>query len=128
MHVFSVCDPWNVYDNAYIPGYNDDVGFSLTIEECQTRCMQETMFKCQSFDYWKARRQCYLSSKTATGLGIRLRRDSRMVHYTLNDCATTILTTTTRSYIAGKYAWVGCVELSACNAFIYSFFFRVKLF
>lgn len=77
-----------MYDNAYIPGYNNDVGFSLTIEECQTRCMQETSFNCQSFDYWKARRQCYLSSSTASDLGIRLRRDSRMVHYTYTPCDT----------------------------------------
>lgn len=100
MHVFAVCHPWTMYDNAYIPGYNEDVGFSLTIEECQARCMSETTFNCQSFDYWKARHQCYLSSSTATGLGIRLRRDSRMVHYLLAACPTT---KPTINVITGKH-------------------------
>lgn len=89
----AVCEPWLVYDNSYIPGYNEDVGFRMSIEECQTGCMQETRFKCLSFDYWKARRQCYYSSYTAVGLGIRLRRDSRMVHYVLNECLTKPTTT-----------------------------------
>lgn len=99
MRIFTVCSPWVVYDNAYIPGYNEDVGFSLSIEECQTRCMHETSFKCRSFDYWKNRRQCYLSSTSATGLGIKLRHDSRMVHYMLTECpsTTTKLTTITPS-------------------------------
>lgn len=108
-HVFSVCDPWTMYDNAYIPGYNEDVGFSLTIGQCQERCMRETSFNCRSFDYWKARRQCYLSSTTATSLGIRLRRDSRMVHYMLGDCPspkiTTIPTTTTTTNKGNIHAY-----------------------
>lgn len=93
--MFSECDPWMLYENSYIPGYNDDVGFSLTIEECKKRCESETSFKCISFDYWKARKQCYLSSYTATKLQIRLSYDSRMVHYMLTECPTKTTTTTT---------------------------------
>ena len=98
-HAFIECDPWREYENSYIPGYNDDVGFSLTIDECKERCMKETSFNCKSFDYWKARNQCYLSSYTATRLQIQLSRDSRMVHYMLTECPTkpTTVASTTKS-------------------------------
>lgn len=98
-HAFTECNPWREYENSYIPGYNDDVGFSLTIDECKERCMKETSFDCKSFDYWKARNQCYLSSYTATRLQIQLSRDSRMVHYMLTECPTkqTTVASTTKS-------------------------------
>ena len=80
---FLECKRWKSYTNAYIPGRNDDIGFALSIEQCQQRCLQEKTFKCASFDYWKQRRQCYLSSSTASNLGIRFNHDSRMIHYEL---------------------------------------------
>jgi len=80
------CNPWTARDNIYIPGRNDDVGFRLTIEQCQERCKTEISFKCRSFDYWKQRRQCYLSSSTGDDTGVRYSSDTRMVHYQLNDC------------------------------------------
>lgn len=78
------CNEWTTHEGAYISGMNDDVITGITVDECKARCRAATGFRCASIDYWRERRQCYLSVAARSTVGVQLSRDPRMTYYERN--------------------------------------------
>ncbi|HIG73275.1 MAG TPA: hypothetical protein EYQ24_01450 [Bacteroidetes bacterium] len=70
-------DPYDHYErvffrhtpNAALPGNNNVQLESVTVEQCQAACEDETGFTCRSFDYYKNENKCDLSDMTADAAG-----------------------------------------------------------
>lgn len=55
--------------NAAISGYNDKHLANVSVNDCKIACKNETAFVCKSFDYYKGKNKCDLSSANSEIVG-----------------------------------------------------------
>ncbi|XP_070545385.1 uncharacterized protein [Ptychodera flava] len=56
----------------FLPGYNDKIFHRSSKEECATRCLKESSFICQTFEFITSTRKCIISRDSHRELSLQL--------------------------------------------------------